>query len=193
MINQNFVLLGILINAAGSVSYIIDTARGNIKPNRVSFFLWSLAPLLAFAAALNQGVGIQSLMPLSVSLFPISIFIASFFNKKSFWKLTTFDLTCGALSLIGLLLWYITKVGNIAIFFSILADGLAALPTMVKAYKYPETEKSWPWLASTIGGFITLLSIKNWNFEQSGFPLYYTLTVLIIFIFVHFKIGKLSK
>jgi len=51
-----------------------------------------------------------------------------------------FDLICGILSLVGLVLWMITKVGNVAIFFSIVADGLAAVPTLVKAYKYPDTE-----------------------------------------------------
>src|SRR2546421_3007943 len=155
MINQNFVILGAIIAAAGSFSYLIDTMKGKVKPNRVSFLLWSLAPLIAFVAEIKQGVGLQSLMTFIVGFLPLTIFVASFVNKKAEWKLTRFDLSCGALSLMGLLLWYIAKSGNVAIVFSILADGLAALPTVVKAFSFPETENGWPYFTSTISAAIT--------------------------------------
>src|SRR5437588_9334120 len=123
MINQNFVIVGAMIAAAGSLSYLSDTIKGKVKPNRVSFLLWSLAPLIAFFAEIKQGVGIQSLLTFVLGFLPLTIFIASFINKKAEWKLHCFDLTCGALSIISLLLWYITRTGNIVIVFSILADG----------------------------------------------------------------------
>ncbi len=190
MLNPNFVLVGILIGAIGSLSYLIDTVRGKIKPNRVSFFMWSIAPLIAFAAEVKEGVGIQSIMTFSIGFFPLIIFIATFVNKKAEWKLTPFDLACGILSFVGLFLWYITKVGNIAIFFSVLADGLAAIPTIVKSYHFPETERPIPWLSSSINGLFTTLTIKTWNFSTYGFPVYYLIVTLIIFILVQFKIGK---
>ena len=190
MINQNFVILGAIIAAAGSVSYLIDTLKGKVKPNRVSFLLWSLAPLIAFFAEIKQGVGIQALMTFVVGFLPLTIFIASFVNKKAEWKLTGFDLMCGALSIVGLVLWYITKSGNIAIIFSILADGLAALPTVVKSFNYPETESAWPYFTSTISGILTLLTVKVWNLANIGFPLYIILITLVIFSLVQFKLGK---
>ncbi len=190
MINQNFVILGAIIAAAGSVSYLIDTLKGKVKPNRVSFLLWSLAPLIAFFAEIKQGVGIQALMTFVVGFLPLTIFIASFVNKKAEWKLTGFDLMCGALSIVGLVLWYITKSGNIAIIFSILADGLAALPTVVKSFNYPETESAWPYFASTISAILTLLTVKVWNLANIGFPLYIILITLVIFSLVQFKLGK---
>lgn len=190
MINQNFVILGAIIAAAGSLSYLIDTLKGKVKPNRVSFLLWSLAPLIAFFAEIKQGVGIQALMTFVVGFLPLTIFIASFVNKKAEWKLTGFDLMCGALSIVGLVFWYITKSGDIAIIFSILADGLAALPTVVKSFNYPETESAWPYFASTISGILTLLTIKVWNLANIGFPLYIVLITLVIFSLVQFKLGK---
>lgn len=161
--------------------------------NRVTFFLWALAPLIAFFAEIKQGVGIQSLMTFMVAFSPLSIFVASFVNKKSEWKLGSFDLICGALSLLGLLLWYITKVGNIAIVFSILTDGLAALPTIVKSYKYPETENVWLYLGYTISAALTLLTITTWNFAHYAFPVYILILCGTIFSLVQFKLGKLSR
>lgn len=190
MLNENFVFVGIAINAIGLTSYFIDTVKGKIQPNKVSFALWSIAPFVAFFAQINQEVGVQSFMTLSVGLFPIIIFLRSFVNKKAYWKLTKFDVGCGALSLAGLILWQITQVGNIALLFSIVADGLAYIPTILKAYKFPETESAWPWLAISANGLFTLLTISNWNFANYGFPIYFLIINLIVFIVVQFKLGK---
>src|SRR4029079_2044583 len=124
--NENFVYLGSAITFLGGFSYLWDTLRGKVQPNRVSWLLWSLAPLIAFASQIQQHVGIQSLLTFTFGALPALVFIGSFFNKKSFWKIEKLDIICGALSLLGLVLWYITQVGNVAIFFSILADGLAS-------------------------------------------------------------------
>jgi hypothetical protein len=193
MLNQNFVIIGTLIGTAGAFAYIWDTIKGKVKPNRVSFLLWAIAPMIAFAAQIKQGVGLESLMTFSTGFLPLLTLIASFTNKNAEWKLTKFDLACGFLSVVGLILWLVTKVGNVAIFFSIVADGLAALPTMIKAYKYPETEIALPWLATCIGVTLTLLTLKEWTFANSGFIIYIFIVDLIIFIFVQFKLGNRIK
>lgn len=193
MLNENFVILGFAIQALGSFKYLIETIQGRVKPNKVTFLLWSLAPLIAFSAEIKQNVGIQSLTTFSVGFFPLLIFIASFFNKKAQWKLKSFDLICGFLSLVGLLLWYITQIGNIAIVFAILADGLAALPTIAKVYKFPETENGWLYSAGAVNASLTLLTIKTWNFAHYSFPVYILILDLIIFLPVYFKISKVKS
>src|SRR5918994_5196610 len=190
MLHPNFVIIGTLIGAVGSLVYLIDTVKGKVKPNRVSFLLWSIAPFIAFAAQIKQGVGLESLMTFSTGFLPLTVFIATFVNKKAEWKLTKFDLICGALSIIGLILWLITKVGNVAIFFSIVADGLAAVPTLVKAYKYPDTEIAWPWLATVFGVVLTLLTLNEWTFANSAFIVYIFIADTMIFSLVQFKIGE---
>jgi hypothetical protein len=190
MLNQNFIIIGTLLGAAGSVAYLVDTVKGNVKPNRVSFLLWSIAPLIAFAAQIKQGVGLESLMTLSTGFLPLTVFIASFVNKKAEWKITKFDLVCGVLSILGLILWLVTKVGNIAITFSILADALAAIPTLVKAYKYPDTELAWPWIATVFGVILTLLTLNRLTFANSGFIIYILIVNTLIFSLVQFRIGE---
>ncbi len=193
MISSNFVIVGVLLQFFGSFTYIIDTIKGKVQPNRVSWLLWSIAPLIAFAAMLKQNVNIvEALGTFIVGFVPLLVLIASFVNKKAEWKITRFDLICGFLSIVGLLLWLVTKVGNIAIIFSIVADGLAALPTIVKSYKEPETENSSPFFFAIINAGIVLLVITTWNFENFGFPLYLFFVSLILFLLIKFKIGKKS-
>ena len=161
-----------------------------MKPNRVSFLLWSIAPFIAFAAQIKQGVGLESLMTFSTGFLPFIIFLASFVNKKAEWKLTRFDIICGVLSILGLILWLVTRVGNIAITFSILADGLAAVPTIIKAYKYPDTEIAWPWIATAFGVVLTLLTLDGLTFANSGFIIYILIVNTLIFSLVQFRIGE---
>ncbi len=193
MLNENFVYLGSAITFIGGFSYFLDTIKGKIQPNRVSWFLWALAPLIAFFAQIQQGVGIQSLLTLTFGLIPAMVFVGSFFNKKSFWKIEKIDIICGILSLLGLLLWYFTQVGNIAIFFSILADGLASLPTLVKAYNEPETENSHVFFANAVSAIIVLFTIKIWNFQNYGFPLYMLLMMGAIALCIQAKVGRIVK
>jgi len=193
MLPSYFVVIGTLIGAVGSVAYLIDTIKGKVKPNRVSFLLWSIAPFIAFAAQIKQGVGLEALMTFSTGFLPMTTLIGSFLNKNAGWKLTKFDLLCGFLSVAGLVLWQITRVGNVAIFFSILADGLAAIPTIIKAYKYPDTELAWPWIASSFGVFLTILTLKELSFTNSGFIIYILIVNFIIFCLVQFRIGEILR
>lgn len=190
MIDERFIYLALALSFYGAFNYLISTLKGETKPNKVSWFLWSLAPFIAFLAQIQQGVGLVSLMTLVIALNTFLIFVASFLNKKAQWKITTFDLICGALSLFGLALWGITRAGNLAILFAILADGLAAIPTVVKSYYAPETENYQAYFFGGLASVITLLTIKNWNFANAAFSIYIFFLCLLVVLFVKFKLGK---
>lgn len=190
MLNENFVYVGVVLSFLGALSYLVDTLKGKAKPNKVSWFVWALAPLIAFGATVQQGVGVRSLLTFMVGFNPLLIFLASFVNKKAYWKITTLNLACGALAIAGLVLWLITDIPNLAIFFGILADGIAAIPTVIKSYKDPETENPNVFLGSGIAALITLLTIKVWNFEQFAFPVYILGICALLYVFIKFKVGK---
>lgn len=176
-----------LIGIIAGLGYAWDTFKGRAKPNRVSFFLWFLTPTIAFSAQVSQGVGLLALQTLSQGLLPLLILFASFKSRSGAWKITKFDICCGLLSVVGIALWLITKSGNLAIVFSIVADSLAALPTMVKAYKSPESEVLWLWLVTAIGAGISLLTITTWTFANYGFIGYLLLSNLITASLIAFR------
>lgn len=190
MISEKFVILGALIHIIfGSSSYIIHTLQGRTHPNRVSWFMWAFAALVAFAAQLHEGVGLQSLMTFMVGLSPLLIFLASFVNPKSHWEITKFDIVCGGLSLLGLSLWLVTKEGSAAIAFAIAGDSFAGVPTFRKAFSHPESESYLLFLTAIIFSGLTLLTIKEWNFATYAFPLYIFIACIFLFVAIRFKIG----
>ncbi|MEK9178260.1 MAG: hypothetical protein AAB801_00600, partial [Patescibacteria group bacterium] len=135
---------------------------------------------------------LSSLTTFAFGALPLFIFLASFLNKKAYWKITKFDLICGVLSLVGLMLWGITQVGNWAILFAIASDGLAAVPTIVKSYKAPETENYQVYLFNGLGAAVTLFTIKQWDFAHYAFPFYIFLGGFILFLLIKFKLRKKS-
>lgn len=193
MIDERWIILGVTLNLLGAIGYLVDTVKGKTKPNRVTWFMWAVAPLVAFFAEIKQGVGLQSLMTFMVGFSPLLIFIASFVNRKSEWKITKLDIICGGLSLLGVALWAITREGNVAILFAILADGLAAIPTVIKSYRAPETENYWVFLVAMVSAGITLLTITVWNFEHYAFPIYILGICTILFVLIRFKLGNLIR
>lgn len=190
MIDERFIFVAVALILFGDFTYLIYTIKGKVKPNRVTWFLWALAPLIAFAAQLSQGVGLFSLTTFAFGGFPLLIFFASFLNKKAYWKITKFDLICGALAIAGLILWQVTQVGNWAILFAIASDGLAAVPTIVKSYKAPETENYQVYLFNAIGSVIVLFAIRQWDFAHYAFPMYIFSVGFILFLLIKFKLGK---
>ncbi len=172
VINENFVYLGVAIGVLGSLGYLRDTLRGTTQPNRVTWLLWAVAPLLAAAVEFTSGVGLRSLTTFSVGFMPLLIFIASFHNPAAVWKIGRLDYVCGAMSVAGTLGWLATRNGVIAIVAAIVADLLAGIPTLVKSWTDPDTESVNAYLGALINNAILLLTVTVWSTAEVAFPIY---------------------
>jgi len=167
--------------------YIRSMFRGGAKPNRVSWLMWSIAPFIAAAAAVSNGVGWAALPVFMSGLSPFLIFTASFVLKKAHWKLTTFDYFCGVLSGLALVLWFVTKDPNVAITFAIASDALASIPTLTKAWNFPETEIAWPFIVGVFNASTSFLAITIWAFSAYAFPAYLIVINILLFFSVYKK------
>jgi hypothetical protein len=172
MISDRFVFLAISFNVIGSSDYFIKTARGLVKPNRVTWLLWAFVPLIAFSGQVSSGVGIQSLQTLAAGLLPLTIFCASFLNAYAYWRLSPFDYGCGLASLVAIVVWVLTADARYAILLSVLADALAAAPTIVKSVVAPETENPLTYFCAAISAAITLMIVPHWDISHAAFPSY---------------------
>lgn len=189
MLDTKVLLLVPVLSLIGSASYIRAVIKGQAKPNRVTWVLWALAPLIAFAAEINAGVGLQSLVTFMAGFGPLLIVIASFISRNAVWKLTRFDFICGGLSVLGLILWLLTRQGDIAIVFAIAADGLAALPTLKKSFIDPDSESSFVFTLAIISSGLTLLTIDTWTVAHAAFPIYLLLICIVLVLLIRFKLG----
>jgi len=181
----------VFIAALGSLLaasvYIRSMFKGQTKPNRITWLMWTIAPLVATAASVSNGVS-WAVIPVFMSGFcPLLVFTASFFSKKAYWKLSTFDYLCGILSGLAVVLWLITSNPNLAIIFAIAGDALAAVPTLTKAWHNPETESAWPFIIGTFSPLTSFLTAATWAFSEVAFPAYLVATNALILVFLFRK------
>jgi len=172
VINVHFVYVGVALGVLGSAGYLRDTIRGTTQPNRVTWLLWAVAPLLAAAVEIRSGVGLRALTTFTVGFMPLLIFIASFHNPVAVWRIRRLDYVCGALSVAGTAGWLLTRSGTIAIVAAVTADFLAAVPTLVKSWTDPETESVSAYAGALANATILLLTLTQWTVAEAAFPLY---------------------
>jgi hypothetical protein len=198
MLDARFVFVGAVCAVALCLIYAIDTFKGKTQPNRVTWFLWMLAPAIAFSAQISKGVGLQSLLTFGVGFGPLLVLLASFRAREAYLKFRRIDFVCGFLSLLALILWATTGDANVAILFSVLADFLAAVPTLIKAYEAPHTESANAYIGGSVGGVVTLLTIRHWTIADYAFPMYLAcnmglISLLVLFPSVRFRSVKKSR
>jgi hypothetical protein len=172
---QYIVLIGAAVQLVGIFVYIRATVRGETKPNRVTWLMWSVAPLIGSVAAFSDGVRWAALPVFMSGFAPLLVFIASFVNPKSFWKLEKFDYICGACSILALVLWGITKEPLIAIIFSIASDGFAAVPTIIKSWKHPDSESVEAYTTGLFNSLTSFFALRTFGISELAFPIYLVL------------------
>jgi len=172
MIPEHFAIIGAVIGSLGGFYYLYETIAGKAQPNRITWLLWGIFPMVIFVAQRVQGVESLSWPSFAAGFTPLLIVMASFLNKKAYWKTQPRDYYLMAAAILGIILWAITDNPNLAILFALLADVLAGVPTLIKSYHHPESESWIAYAISTFGFGISILAIQTYDFENVIFVAY---------------------
>ena len=185
---QILVVVSVLLMVWGAYDYLRDTLAGKTKPNRVSWSLWALAPLISLGAAFDADADVwASIRVLVGGVVPAVIFLASFINKNSYWRLGRFDWFCGALSLAALVFWQLADSPLVAVLLATTANTLATVPTFVKAWNYPETESRLIFITSFISAILIIPAIPVWTIANSAFQIGLMLTTGALLVAIYRK------
>lgn len=172
MLPGYFAIIGAIIGSLGGFYYLYETIAGRAQPNRITWLLWGIFPMVIFVAQRAQGVEGLSWVSFAAGFTPLLVVVASFFNKKAYWKSNPRDYGLMAAAIIGILLWAMTDNPNLAILLSLLADVLAGVPTLIKSYRHPRSESWIAYAVSAFGFGISFLSIQTHHFENTTFVAY---------------------
>ena len=189
MIDPRFVYLAMFLSLLGVAGYIRDTLRGVTTPNRVTWGLWALEGVLAFAIEIKQHVGLAAGMTLMLGLGPILVVVASFRHHHGVWRLTTFDIVCGAISLAGIIFWALVDAPTTALVSFVVADQVAALPTVRKSWLAPETETWWAFAMGSLNTGITLATLHEITTAGALFPGVIMVTDALLVVLIVTRVG----
>jgi hypothetical protein len=172
MLPEGFAIVGAIIGSLGGFYYLYETIVGKAQPNRITWLLWGIFPMVIFVAQRAQGVEGLSWISFVAGFTPLLIVAASFFNKNAYWKSEPRDYFLMVAAIVGMILWAITDDPNLAILFSLVADMLAAVPTLIKSYRHPQSESWIAYAISTLGFGIGFLSVQTYDFQNTAFVAY---------------------
>ena len=182
------VIISACVMLYGGYAYFVDTLSGKTKPNRVSWFMWALAPLVSIGAAFSADADIWASVRVIVGgIVPALVFFASFINRNSYWRLTPFDLICGVLSLIALVFWGLVDSPLVAILLATAGNTFASIPTFFKAWNYPETETRLTYVTSFLSAILIVPAIPEWNIENAAFQIMLIVTTACLLVAAYRK------
>jgi hypothetical protein len=167
---QTLGIIGGLLALLGVFPYVSDILKRKVKPQRATFFIWSVLGLIAVFSQFAKGASNSLWLPSLETLGSLVIFLLSIpygvggFGKRDYITLS--------IAVFGLVVWYFTKEAVIALYLVILVDAAGLYLELHKTYLHPETETYTAWVFAAIGGVFTALAVGNWSFILLSYPIY---------------------
>ena len=185
---------GSLIASFGGFYYLVRTLRGRVQPNRVSWFFWSVLPFTVFFAQLAEGVPAQIiLVSFLAGIVPFSVFCASFYNPRAYWRVHWYDYFFAFFTISGLALWYIISEPAITLTVAIIVDMTMAAPLLFKIHSHPFSEHWSFYGCNALGFFIVTLSLPGWSYINSAYVFYLASVNLTVTLYIFYKQNTTPK
>ena len=185
--------VAIALHLASNGQYAVAVVRRRARPNVVTWLLWGLTPMVAVAAEIGDRPGPEVAVTFAVGLGPLVVAAVALCTDRSASRLTPFSGSCAAAAVVGVVAWQLTPTPTLAVAFCILADVLATLPTLRKAYDDPSSEHAPPYLLAIGAMLRTLGAADDPDFTAYGFPLYVLLVNVVLFAFAAFPVAEIAR
>lgn len=188
-------ILGSIIAVGAYFSYIWSIVRGQTRPHRVTWGVWAIAGILGLWASLDGGAGIGLLVTTTLVAFIAVIFLLSLVPKYGKPGGEPSDKWVGLAAIVAIIVWRIVHFSpSIAATIAIVADASVLWLTMREAWRQPETEALWPWVAGAVAEALGVLTLGHYNYAAAAYTVYILIgNLLIIDILLIRRPGKAKQ
>lgn len=177
---QLFGYISAVLSIAMIFPYIRDIFRLQTRPERGSWFIWTILGFIAFFSQLSKGATDSLWLTGGQTAAVLIIFLLSL--KYGYGGLGKRDFRALIGAIVGLILWYLTSEATYALLFVILVDSIGTVLTLLKAYKDPESETLSTWIMSGTSGVFGMLAVGNLNLILLAYPFYLVLANYVIVV-----------
>jgi hypothetical protein len=148
-----------ILAIAQVVPYIVSILRGHTKPERMTYFIWFIVDALAISSYIAVGARTTIWVGSVYVVTGLLIFLLSLkYGMGGFSKL---DLVCLAIAAVGIVIWVTADSALLALCFSTCAGTIGYLPTIKKAYFYPETENTLSWVICSFSSTLNIFALTT--------------------------------
>lgn len=152
------------------IPYIRDIFLLKTKPERASWFIWSVLGFIAFFSQLAKGATDSLWLTIGQTLAVFAVFSLSI--KFGYGGLTRRDIKALIGAGVGLVLWYLTSEPAWALLLVIIVDSMGTLLTVIKSYEDPQSETFITWVVSGVSGIFGALAVGTFSTILLAYPLY---------------------
>ncbi len=158
-----------LLYVIGVVPYLFALHQKKIKPHPISWLLWSIIGFVSFIFYPQTGATYTQLIAYTSFFLPLLIFIFSVREWEG--SFSRVDYFCLGVSLLALAVGLLYKNPALGLSLNLLiSDVVASIPTVIKTFKDPKSERPAAWLISVIANILTISVINKWTFAIVLFP-----------------------
>lgn len=162
--------VSLVISIAGVIPYIIQILRGHVRPERMTWFVWSVILALAVWSYHASGATDSVWFLVGDLLVTVFVFILAIWKGVGGW--TRKDMWYLLIAASGLLLWQVVSNPVLALCGVLLADIMALLPTLTKALKDPFSESATTFGFSSVASLLGVVAVAEWNLMLLFYPFY---------------------
>jgi len=159
-----------LMLLAGAPPYFIDILKGKTKPERATWFIWSVLGVIAFFSQVSLGAHWSLLFAGLDALGSILVFGLSVKYGVGGW--TKLDKIALVIAGLGLIVSFVSHQPVVALIGVVLADLSGAALTIRKTYLAPDSETTITWLFVGSSALLGALSVGKWSFGLLLYPVY---------------------
>ncbi len=167
-------IIGIVAGLVASLAYIfyiIAILKGETKPDKVTWWIWSFMGIVLGTSYYFSGASNTIWVPMAEVVGPLSIAILSFWYGEG-GLADKMDLFCLAGGITSIILWIVFKSPLIALITNIATDVFAAIPTIRKSYLRPQGEDLFAWLLTGTANTLNLFAIEKFTLGVMIYPFY---------------------
>jgi hypothetical protein len=165
-----FGILSAIVGLIAYPPYLRDMFRGTTKPERASWFIWTVLSGIALVSQIAEGATWSLLMTAANTLGVAVIFLLSI--KFGVGGLHRRDIASLIVAAAGLALWAFTKQPMLALIIVIIVDGAGAWLTIYKAHKNPRSETLSTWVIDCVSNALGLLAVGTLKPSLLLYPAY---------------------
>ena len=170
LVGPIFGTLSVILLLASSPSYILSTIRGKMKPQRATWFIWSVLGLTALTSQLALGASWSLVFIAADSLGNVAMLLLALRYGVGGWS--RLDRVALGVSAIGIIVSIVAREPIIALVGVILADGSGAALTIRKAYLDPDSEDPLAWTLIGFSAIAGLIAVGRYDLLLWLYPAY---------------------
>jgi hypothetical protein len=149
---------------------VLSTLKGKNRPNRATWIIWTAVGISLLASYAASGA--RETVWVAAANLAAFVFVLALSFKYGVGGWTALDITCLTGAVLGFGLWWWFDSPLPTLYSGLFIDLVGAVPTIVKAWKEPESEDLLAWVMFCLANALNLLAIKHWSVTMASYPVY---------------------